>query len=218
MELSWAVLPIFRGALKGAKWLIATRSNFFFGTYEPEQTSLFAESVKPGAVVFDIGAHFGYYSVLSSRLAGPAGRVIAFEPSPANLKKLRRHLELNHCTNTQILELALSDKEGTARFETRVGSGVGHLSNEGSIEVKVSTLDSIVAQLGVLPTVMKIDVEGAEMSVFDGGHDTLERARPTIFLSLHGEELKQEAYSRLRKMNYNIREILPMEIVATPRK
>ena len=67
--MQWAVLPIFRGRLKGKRWLVATRSSFFWGTYEPEQTQLFEQYVKPGMVVYDIGAHYGYYSLPSSTLA-----------------------------------------------------------------------------------------------------------------------------------------------------
>jgi hypothetical protein len=53
-KLNWAVLPILRGPLRGFRWLVATRSSFLFGTYEPTQTRLFEELVKPGDVVYDI--------------------------------------------------------------------------------------------------------------------------------------------------------------------
>lgn len=213
LDLSWAVLPIFRGPLKGARWMLATRSNFFLGTYEPEQTALFAEVVKPGAVVYDVGAHFGYYTVLGSRLAGPKGQVIAFEPSPANLLKLRKHIAINDCSNVRLLELAVSDHLGTARFETRTGSGVGHLASDGPLEVQLTTVDTI-AQQHPLPTVMKIDVEGAEVGVLEGARQTLERAHPTIFLSLHGEDLKTRCMAFLRNLGYEFQEILPMEMIA----
>src|ERR1700690_902346 len=68
-------LPILRGPLAGKSWMLASRINFFFGTYEPEQTQAFQEIVRPGNVVYDIGAHFGYYTLLASGLAGPTGRV-----------------------------------------------------------------------------------------------------------------------------------------------
>ena len=74
-------MPILRGPLAGKKWLLASRINFFLGTYEPEQTQAFQEIVRPGSVVYDVGAHYGYYTLLASVLAGPAGRVLAFEPS-----------------------------------------------------------------------------------------------------------------------------------------
>lgn len=214
IELNSAVLPIFRGPLKGWRWMVSTRSNFFFGTYEPEQTKLFAEAVKPGAVVYDIGAHYGYYTLLSSKFVGHNGQVISFEPSPGNLVKLRRHISLNNCENVRVLELAVSDVEGTARFETRTGSGVGHLASDGPLEVRVTRLDAVARDLPA-PTVMKIDVEGAEVGVLEGARETLERSRPTIFLSLHGDDLKARCTQMLEDRGYTIREILPMEIVAT---
>lgn len=213
-KFNWAVLPIFRGPLRGFRWLVATRSNFIFGTYEPAQTKLFCELVQPGAVVYDIGAHYGYYTLLASKLVGDQGKVVAFEPSPANLARLYRHIELNARTNVQVLELAVSDHEGSARFETRTGSGVGHLAADGPLEVKLTTLDSL-AQLR-LPQVMKIDVEGAEVGVLQGAKELFAKAKPVIFLSLHGEELKTSCLGILESYGYTFRHIEPMEIVALP--
>ncbi len=216
-KMQWAVLPIFRGPLKGKRWLVATRSNFFFGTYEPHQTQLFERYVKPGMVVYDIGAHQGYYSLLSSTLAGEPGMVIAFEPSPDNLARLRRHLELNDCKNVRVIEIAVSDREGTARFETRAGSGVGHLSNDGPLEVRTTRLDALAEELP-RPDVIKIDVEGAELDVLRGGLKTIESARPVIFLSVHSEELKTQCTEFLAKLNYTLSQVEPMELLAEPRR
>jgi FkbM family methyltransferase len=213
-KLNWAVLPILRGPLRGFHWLVATRSSFLFGTYEPTQTRLFEELVKPADVVYDIGAHFGYYTLLSSKLVGDRGRVIAFEPSPANLARLYRHIELNRRINVQVLELAVSDHEGTAHFETRTGSGVGHLADDGPLEVKLTTLDSL-SQLP-LPQVMKIDVEGAEVGVLNGAKSLFSKCKPVIFLSLHGDDLKNTCLEILRGHGYNFQQIEPMEIVALP--
>jgi FkbM family methyltransferase len=215
-KLNWAVLPIFRGPLRGFWWLLATRSSFLFGKYEPEQTKLFGELVKPGDVVFDVGAHFGYYTLLASKLVGDSGKVISFEPSPANLARLYRHIELNSRRNVQVLELAVSDHEGTARFETRTGSGVGHLADDGPLEVRLTTLDSLT-QLP-RPQVMKIDVEGAEVGVLQGAKALLQNARPIIFLSLHGEELKATCLEILEGYGYTFRHMEPMEILAIPPK
>jgi len=215
-KLNWAVLPILRGPLRGFQWLVATRSSFLFGTYEPEQTKLFEEFVKPGDVIYDIGAHFGYYTLLSSKLAGESGRVLAFEPSPGNLARLYRHIELNDCKNVQVLELAVSDHEGTAHFETRTGSGVGHLAESGPLEVRLTTLDSLSQY--PLPQVMKIDVEGAEVGVLQGGKNLFAQCKPVIFLSLHGDELKATCLKLLGDYGYTFRQIEPMEVVAVPPK
>jgi FkbM family methyltransferase len=213
--LSWAALPILRGSLRGNRWLLATRSNFLLGTYEPEQTREFERLVRFGSVVYDIGAHFGYYTLLASRLVGSAGRVFAFEPSPGNLGFLRRHLDLNAIQNVEVLELALANREGTAKFDAAGGSGVGHLAESGSLEVQVTTLDAISSRLAP-PNVLKIDVEGAEFDLLRGARTTLDKYRPTIFLALHSDELKTQCFAELKGMGYTFQELGPYDVIATP--
>jgi FkbM family methyltransferase len=199
--LSGVTLPILRGPLAGRKWLLASRSNFFWGTYEPEQTQAFQKIIRPGNVVFDVGAHYGYYTLLSSTLAGPQGKIFAFEPSPENIPRLKKHLTINHCDNVTVLDVALSDHEGTARFDNQAGSGTGHLSPEGSIEVRVTTLDALSSRLPT-PHVMKIDCEGAEVEVLKGGEKTISSSKPAIFLSTHGDALKQTCFRLLEGWGY----------------
>ena len=206
-------LPIFKGPLKGKRWLLATRINFFLGTYEPRQTAAFWSAVQPGAVVYDIGAHYGYYSLLGSHLAGVKGRVIALEPSPRNLRVLRKHIELNHADNITVVEMAVGDHPGEARFDNRAGSGVGHLSPDGPLTVKLTTLDALRLQFPA-PNVVKIDVEGAEEAVLRGGHQTLSTCKPTIFLSTHGPALAENCSRMLRELGYSLQG-WPGELIAT---
>ncbi len=207
-------LPILKGPLKGKRWLLATRINFFLGSYEPEQTDAFVSAVRPGSVVYDVGAHFGYYSLLASQLAGAGGRVIALEPSPRNLEVLRRPIELNRATNITVLETALSDHQGEARFDNRSGSGVGHLAADGPLTVKLTTLDALGREFPA-PDVLKIDVEGAEEAVLCGGRETLGKTQPAIFLSTHGPALAENCSRLLRELGYSLRELLPGELLAT---
>jgi FkbM family methyltransferase len=200
--LSRRTFPILRGPLAGKKWLLASRTNFFLGTYEPEQTQAFQRVIKPGDIVYDVGAHYGYYTLLSSILAGPTGKVFAFEPSPANIARLQAHLRANGCANVSVEELALSDAEGTARFDNQTGSGTAHLSSQGSIEVRTATLDSLGSRLPP-PQVVKIDCEGAEVMVLEGGEKTLRSTHPAIFLSTHGEDLKQACFRLLGRWGYS---------------
>ena len=207
-------LPILKGPLQGKRWLVATRINFFLGNYEPEQTEAFVSAVQPGSVVYDVGAHFGYYSLLASHLAGGSGRVIALEPAPRNLQVLRKHIDLNRCANITVLETALSDHPGEARFDNRAGSGVGHLSPEGPLTVKLTTLDALTREFPA-PNVVKIDVEGAEEAVLRGGRETLSRAKPVVFLSTHGPGLAENCSRMLRELGYSLRELLPGELLAS---
>ncbi|HEY2363012.1 MAG TPA: FkbM family methyltransferase, partial [Candidatus Angelobacter sp.] len=118
-----------------------------------------------------------------------------------NIPRLKKHLDINHCDNVEVIELALSDHEGTARFDNQAGSGTGHLAPEGRIEVHITSLDAISVRLPV-PNVVKIDCEGAEVEVLKGGEKTIHAAKPAIFLSTHGDALKQTCFSLLNSWGY----------------
>ena len=179
-------IPILGGPLAGKRWLAISRRSFLLGTYEAEQVASFADSINEGDVVFDIGAHWGYFTLLASECSGPTGRVFAFEPLPHNLVRLRRHVDVNECDNVTVLGLAVSDRDGTDRFNTQYGSRTGHLSEDGQTEVRTAALDGLVER-GMVPppTVMKVDVEGAEMKLLRGAESVIASAKPLIFLSTH---------------------------------
>jgi FkbM family methyltransferase len=185
------VLPILKGPLRGKKWVV--RSSFqscWLGMYEYEKQELFRQVIRPGDVVYDIGANVGFYTLLASVLVGPSGKVISFEPLPRNLSLLRRHIRLNALANVEVFEGAVSSRRGTARFDAEGLPEMGHLSDRGQFEVKVFQLDELVADGRIPPPkVMKIDVEGAELDVLEGARDTLRIHRPVILLATHGQEV-----------------------------
>lgn len=193
------------GALQGRRWVIASGSRFVKGTYEPIQSEAFQRLIRPGSVVFDVGAHVGYYTVLSSVLAGPTGQVIAFEPLPANLKYLRRHLQLNDCDNVRVLTNCVGEGSSIARFDDSHGTGVGHLATQGTLEVQVRSLDEMIESGELpIPSFIKIDVEGAELLVLRGAERLLRRHRPTLVLSTHSAELDRTCLQRLFEFGYDV--------------
>ena len=211
-------LPIVAGRLRGRWWLPASRGKvlrILNGTYEREQTRLFERHLRPGATVLDVGAHVGYYTLLSSVLVGDAGRVHAFEPNPANAEFLRRHVRINRRSNVQVEQAAVSDRAGTARFDFGTGSGTGHLADAGALEVRTVQLDDYCTTNGLAPSAIKIDVEGAELSVLEGGRETLARHRPVIFLSTHGAEVHRASLQVLRGLGYALSPILGSDLHAT---
>jgi FkbM family methyltransferase len=185
------VLPILKGPLRGKKWVV--RSSFqscWFGVYEYEKQEQFRQTIKPGDVVYDVGANVGFYTLLASVLVGPPGKVISFEPLPRNLALLRRHIQLNRLRNVEVYAGAVSGKPGTARFDAEGLPEMGHLSDRGQFEVEVFQLDELVASGRIPPPqVMKIDVEGAELDVLEGASRLLREHRPVILLATHGEEV-----------------------------
>ena len=219
-------LPIVRGPLRGTWWLPASRGKILrvlLGSYEPEQTALFLRHVGPGGVLLDVGAHVGFYTMLGSRLVGPSGEVWAFEPDPTNVRYLREHVLVNRAGNVHVEQTAVADTEGAARFGGGSGSGTGRLTGGGYLEVQTVTLDAFCDRERITPTAMKIDVEGAEVGVLEGGASMLERARPVIFLSTHGPDVHGRSLALLRELGYDLAPILggalenSSEVLALPR-
>lgn len=204
-------LPILRGPLRGARWLLASRGKtlrVLLGTYEPEQTASFVRHVRTGGTFLDVGAHVGFYTLLGSRLVGSDGLVWAFEPDSTNAGHLRGHVEINQLTNVHIEEAAVTERAGTARFGGGSGSGTGRLTDSGEQAVRTVSLDAFSELHGLTPTAMKIDVEGAEEAVIRGATETISRARPVIFLSTHGPEAHEPSVGLLRDLGYHLTPIL----------
>ena len=207
-------LPIVGGALRGKRWCPASGGKLMrvlLGTYEQEQTALFLSHIQPGDVVLDIGAACGYYTLLASKLVGKAGRIVSFEPDPKNAAYLRRHVSANHLSQAMVLQMALSDNSGQARFGGGSGTGTGRLCDEGAYDVTVRRLDDIASQLQLAPTHLKIDVEGAELSVLRGGEQTIRRHQPMIFLSTHPGIVKSvhaDCCDLLARWGYELKPIL----------
>jgi FkbM family methyltransferase len=151
--------------------------------------------------VFDIGAHVGFYSLLSAVLSEPDGRVFAFEPVPQNAANLRRHVALNHVA-VEVIEAAVADREAEGRFEVGADSYTGSLGDQGA-PVRVVTIDAlcITAKLPK-PDVVKIDVEGAEALVLRGARETIRLAHPVIFVAVHGAAARAECLELLDGFRY----------------
>lgn len=206
--LSPIILPIADGPLAGCPWIVSSGSSFVRGRYEPEKTEAVLELVQPGDVVYDIGAHVGYFTVLFSREVGSDGRVFAFEPRDLNRGFLERHVSMNDCSNVSISNAAVGEGEGSARMNTRVGTGTGHLDAEGNVTVPLVSLDHLVYERGwPKPALLKIDVEGAEMRVLKGGRRAIEEARPRMILATHGDAIDAECHAFLETFGYSVEEI-----------
>lgn len=213
-----AVLPIVQGRLRGKRWIAGSSDHgCWLGSYEFEKQRLIADMVGPGAVVYDIGAHVGFYTLLFSELVGTEGRVFAFEPVPENFAYLQRHIELNQCRNATSVPVALGQSTGTANFEIGVASSaVGHLSETGQLSVPVFRLDDWMRlQQARLPDYLKIDVEGAEAWVLEGARELLSSRRPVIFLATHGCDVHRQCCHLLSKLGYTLRSITAASVEQT---
>lgn len=118
-------------------------------------------SLRPGDVFFDLGAFMGPFTLLASRIVGPQGRVVAFEPDPFARAVLERNVTANGAINVIVAPYAVGDRDGIVRFSAS-GDSVGHVSASGEVRVRQVTLDTYCAEQGITPTIMKVDIEGAE--------------------------------------------------------
>jgi FkbM family methyltransferase len=207
---------ILAGPLRGWRWIPASAPHgCWLGTFERAEQDLVARVVRPGDVIYDLGAHAGFYTLLAAKLTGPTGRVVAFEPVPRNLGYLRRNLALNHCENVTVVAAAVADRSGTARFQEGPLTTVGTLAQEGGYDVQVVALDDYD---GPAPRVIKMDVEGAEAAVLRGARRVLREVRPIVLLSTHSTALREECVALLREAAYGVGPISgdPADLIATP--
>src|SRR5438105_2098667 len=149
--------------------------------------------LRPGMTVLDIGAHQGLYTLLASRRVGPSGRVFSFEPSPRERRALRLNLTMNFCNNVVIQALALGSEETTADLYVVDYYNTGYNSLRppsvpeptSTVAVRVGTLDNWLAQEKIdRVDFIKLDVEGAELSVLKGARELLARTRPVLLVEI----------------------------------
>lgn len=196
---------VLSGPLRGAYWLPSSASHgCWLGTYERRHQRLLSRLVKRGSVVFDVGAHVGFFSLLAARLAGSEGHVVAFEPLPCNADQLQRHVTYNQLSNVRLLRVAVGERSGTAAFAAHEESSMGSLADNGR-PVDIVAIDDLVAAGEIpLPDVVKVDVEGAELRVLHGGAATFARRRPALLLAAHGWRQWTECCRLLTDWGYRV--------------
>jgi FkbM family methyltransferase len=142
----------------------------------PELALLRRGKLQPGALVFDIGAHQGVVAMMLARAVGPAGRVIAVEPSAHNAAMCARNAELNAISWLAVQQAAISDREGSISFNGSLNGQAAEMSDYGGvIQVQAATIDGLSERYGA-PAVVFLDVEGFECRALAGASRTLERA------------------------------------------
>jgi len=201
-----AVFTILQGPGRGLRWVVGSSNHgCWLGSYEIDKQNYFRHCVKPGMICYDIGANAGFYTLLLSKLVGPAGHVFAFEPVPENCLALKRHLALNEIRNVTLIECAVGDSDGTAGFELGALNSLGRLNSGGGLEVQIRTLDSLISMRRIVPPdVMKIDVEGAEAQVLRGARRLLASASPIISVATHGAAAHSECIDLLRANGFTV--------------
>ena len=194
--------------------------------WERHSFDLLAEHIVPGSVVIEVGAHIGTHTVRMGQLAGPWGRVYAFEPQRKIYRELHHNLALNGVTNVVALRMAIGSGEtriiemNPASPGNEGGTGVG----SGGDAAELRSLDSFgFERLSLL----KIDVETYENEVLDGALDTIRRNRPVMLIEIMGghdpetaspDVLERIAVTRekIEALGYSVTQVFKHDYIAVP--
>lgn len=187
------------------------------------------QTIRPGDVVLDVGAFVGIYAVLAARWSRPGGRVIAFEPTPASAALARRHVTLNRLeADIEVIEAAVSDTAGHAMFHEYDASDMPFVNSLAPAadtaaaprtrEVDVVTIDDVCRERGLAPSVVRMDVQGAEVHALRGARDTIRAAtRLTLVVEMHPQcwpafgITEEDVRQTLRDLGFSAHPLVPGE-------
>lgn len=175
-------------------------------------SALFSILIKNGFTVLDIGAHIGYYTLLSSQKVGEKGQVISVEPDPHNFSYLKKNILSNNLKNVKLIHKAAGDKKKKVTFHVNtINTGDNRVFDNGQlrkvIKVDQVRLDDVLKDHSI--DVIKIDIQGSELGALKGLTKTLKKNKEIIVftelwpegLEMSGSSLK-EYLSFLEKMDF----------------
>ena len=185
-----------------------SRVLFVSGMYEPSSTLTIERYLSPGAVMIDVGANVGVFTLIASRRVGATGRVYSFEPSSRERATLEKNLMLNGCTNVTVISAAVSDRGGVTTLKVAAGRHRGlntlapsfayaGVQMEREEVVSLVTLDDLWRTHTLrAPDLLKIDAEGAELQVLQGAAALLRDSMPVILFEVNDTALEASGASR----------------------
>ncbi|HUF50377.1 MAG TPA: FkbM family methyltransferase [Longimicrobiales bacterium] len=196
-------LRIRRGPNRGLRWSLASSGRgAVAGDFEERRVTAFLRLLRPGDVVWDIGAHKGYLTLAASGAVGARGHVYAIEPARENLVYLRRHVAWNGRDNINVVPVAMSDRDESARFGGS-GSSTTFRLGQGDTVVDVRTLSTLIRTGLASPHAVKIDVEGSEAAVLRGAADTL-LDDMVLLIAIHSRTQYEECRAQLEQRGFRV--------------
>ena len=179
-----------------------------YGFFEADVCRTLIALLKPGDTFFDIGSHFGFFSMLARSLCGPDGQVVAFEPTPSTARITERNLQ--RWANTRVINKACWEEPSTVSINDyglansafnsllgpRSGADEPAALTARTVTVEAIDLDTISAELGFTPSFVKIDAESSELPILRGMSRTLAQARPILSIEVGDFGVEGAAPSR----------------------
>jgi FkbM family methyltransferase len=201
------------------------RANPLNDPAQKKELDEFIDSITPNSIVFDIGAHFGVFSLAALRFGGRNVRVLAIDPSPTAVRMITIQAQLNDIDldRLQIIRASVGEQVGQQNMVSVGVIGGGYFVAPAKTHSEIdftktvsTTVDELVAKIHIRPTHLKIDVEGGEQAVLRGAMNTLASpAGPTVFLELHNALIRErgekpgEVVGLLESFGYIIRNSSP---------
>lgn len=158
------------------------------GGVSPEMRFVRDTVLREGARVFEIGGHHGCTAVILARTVGARGRVVVCEPVPGNVAIIREQIRLNGLDQVVVVPEAVGAATGSVTVRD-ISNGAVSTAGTG-VPVPLTTIDSLVERTGIMPDLIKIDVEGYEIDVLRGAARTLER-HPALQIEVHPHHIRQ---------------------------
>ena len=207
-------------------------SSYFFGTYERPAIEQILRVCQLGWTVWDCGTYLGFYTNIFARAVGPQGHVVAIEPDPNNLRRTKEHVQMNKFSNVEFMEAAIGGSTGEVEFAfcnntnshlpgTYVGASnsayvselVGDSQRDAQIgKIHSTTMDDLYISGKVpVPSLIKLDIEGAELHALKVCHRLVADHKPIIVLELHNPECDAAAWQFACDVGYRLTRIPTME-------
>ncbi|MDK2460227.1 FkbM family methyltransferase [Aphanizomenon sp. PH219] len=153
----------------------------YLNVFEPYESNLIKNYLKPGMTFIDVGANIGYFTLMGATLVGREGNVIAFEPSPYAYSRLENTVNKNNISQVSLVQAGLSNSKSTMQLYIPDEKWGNHsptiIKNDGGqpIDIPVFTLDEYLKINNIMYVdLMKIDVEGFEPNVIQGAREAIE--------------------------------------------
>jgi FkbM family methyltransferase len=221
-------LEIRSGPGKGLRLELNPRWEFgiWEGTFEDSMQSVAQNYLGPGTILYDVGGGRGFYSLLAASLGA---RSFTFEPDPYNLEWLQRHILVNHFEDLiEVFPLAIYSRTGRISMSPSerngTGQGCAKVLPHGAtvslgIDVPCTTLDDF-ARAHTAPSLVKIDVEGAESEVLNGAVELCRDVRPPLLIEVHDPVNSSQVQGWLQDHEYRLEWLedpnrLPSRLLAT---
>lgn len=204
----------------------ATYGIYFFGNYDLSMTSVFSHLIKPGDTVWDIGTERGWFTLQMAMLVGANGRVDSFEAFPPTVEKLKANVDLNNFHHVHVNGVAVCDVNSKMWFVPPSNNvtnnisfldhcnGIGYLTvsqESGAIEVNTINLNDYYESEKIQKvSLMKIDIEGAEVSALRGADKLIRKDKPVIAIeynrqtALRGGSSVEELNELILSYNYKL--------------